>query len=192
MDLSFDLLGIRYEPIPAYRGLKEVETAVLQDLGQAANTSLSGWTGSVVPTMGNLVLPLWQLSPRHHGGYPRSAALPDMPTFAEFYAAAHPGKPLADSLEYRTLRALGDPQLALFRVAMLPPSTPDPIAAQMRAAFADMWRDRSFLTAYVNLIKTQPVMIGAVEGREVLAGLAKIPSDVKTFTANYIANMTAK
>jgi hypothetical protein len=30
-----------------------------------------------------------------------------------------------------------------------------------RAAFADMWHDKNFLTAYVNLIKTQPIMIGA-------------------------------
>ena len=74
----------------------------------------------------------------------------------------------------------------------MPPNTPDPIAEQMRAAFADMWRDKSFLTAYVNLIKTQLIMIGAEEGQQVLAGLAKIPSDVKTFTAKYIANMTAK
>jgi hypothetical protein len=192
MDLSFDLLGVKYEPIPAYRGLKEVETAVLQDIGQAANTSLSGWTGSVVPTMGNFVLPLWQLSPRHNGGYPRSPALPNMPTFEEFYATIHPSKSLANNLEYRALRALGDPQLAMFRVAVMPPNTPDPIAGQMRAAFADMWRDKNFLTDYVNLIKTQPIMIGTKEGQEVLAGLATIPSDIKIFTAKYIANMTAK
>ena len=192
MDLSFDLLGVKYEPIPAYRGLKEVETAVLQDIGQAANTSLSGWTGSVVPTMANVVLPLWQMSPRHNGGYPRSAALPDMPTFEEFYGAIHPGKPLADQREYRALRALGDPQLAMFRVALMPPHTPDPIVRQMRAAFADMWRDKDFLNAYVNLIKTPPILIGPEEGQEVLAGLAKVPDDIKAFTAKYITNMTAK
>jgi hypothetical protein len=115
-----------------------------------------------------------------------------MPTFEEFYAAIHPGKSLADNLEYRALRALSDPQLAMFRVAVMPPNTPDAIAAQMRAAFVDMWRDKNFLTDYVNLIKTQPIMIGAEEGQEVLAGLAGVPSDVKTFTAKYIANMTAR
>lgn len=192
MDLSFDLLGVKYEPIPAYRGLKDVETAVLQNIGQAANTSLSGWTGSVEPTMADIVLPLWQLSPRHNGGYPRSAALPDMPTFEQFFAAIHPGKPLADNLEYRTLRALSDPQLATFRVAVMPPRTPAPLVGQMRIAFADMWRDKAFLNSYTNLIKTPPTMIGAGEGQEVLAGLAKVPGDIKTFTANYIAKMTSK
>jgi putative tricarboxylic transport membrane protein len=45
-ELSLDLLGLKYQPIPAYRGLKEVETAILQNTGQMANTSLSGWLGS--------------------------------------------------------------------------------------------------------------------------------------------------
>ena len=91
--LALDLLGIKYQAVPAYRGLKEVETAILQNIGQLANSSLSGWRGSVEPTMGDVVIPLWQLSPRgKDGSYPRSAALPDMPTFEEFYATVHGGK----------------------------------------------------------------------------------------------------
>ena len=57
--LSLDLLGIKYQAVPAYRGLKEVETAILQNIGQFANTSLPGWRGSVEPTMADLVMPLW-------------------------------------------------------------------------------------------------------------------------------------
>src|SRR3954451_15055682 len=110
--LALDLLGIKYQAIPAYRGLKEVETAVLQNIGQMANSSLSGWSGSVEPTMGHLVMPLWQLSPRKNGSYPRSKALPDLQTFEEFYAAVHPGKPLAGNVTYKALRAVSDPQLA--------------------------------------------------------------------------------
>jgi len=192
MDLSFDLLGVKFEPIPAYRGLKEVETAVLQNIGQAANTSLSGWTGSVTPTMGNVVLPLWQLSPRHNGAYPRTKALPNLQTFEEFYASLHPGTSLADKMEYRVLRAFSDPQLAMFRVALMPPHASDDAAAQMRAAFADMWHDQKFLDDYANLIKTQPILVSAQEGQEVLAELGRVPNDVKTFMAKYIESMTAK
>ena len=45
--LSLDLLGLKYQAVPAYRGLKEVETAILQNEGQLANTSLPGWRGSI-------------------------------------------------------------------------------------------------------------------------------------------------
>jgi tripartite-type tricarboxylate transporter receptor subunit TctC len=80
--LSLDLIGLKYRAIPAYRGLKEVETAILQNEGQMANTSLPGWRGSVEPTMGSIVMPLWQIAARgKDGGYPRSRAMPELPTF---------------------------------------------------------------------------------------------------------------
>ena len=86
MALALELLGIKYHAVPAYRGLKDVETAILQNIGQMANSSLSGWSGSVEPTMGHVVLPLWQLSPRaKDGSYPRSKALPNLQTFEELY-----------------------------------------------------------------------------------------------------------
>src|SRR3954466_2676869 len=139
--LALDLLGVKYQAIPAYRGLKEVETAILQNIGQMANSSLSGWSGSVEPTMGHIVMPLWQLSPRKNGSYPRSKALPNMPTFEEFYAQVLPGKPLAGNKLYEALRTVGDPQLAMFRVVLLPPKASDEATAVMRAGFIDLWKD---------------------------------------------------
>src|SRR4029079_11696404 len=100
-----------------------VEPAIYQIIGHRANSSLSGWSGSVEPTMGHVVMPLWQLSPRKNGSYPRRQALPNLQTFEEFYAAVHPGKPLAGNSSYKALRAVSDPQLAMFRVAMMPPKS---------------------------------------------------------------------
>jgi tripartite-type tricarboxylate transporter receptor subunit TctC len=194
IDLALDLLGVKYEPIPAYRGLKEVETAILQNIGQAANTSLSGWAGSVEPTMGKegIILPLYQLSPRKGDAYPRTKALPNMQTFEEFYASVHPDQPLKGQLKYQALRAVEDPQLAMFRTALVPPKTPDEAVSVLRAAFIEMWKDPEFLAAYSNIIKTEPVMVTAQEGQHVLAGLATVSDDVKNFVVKYIADMTAK
>src|SRR5580698_8749232 len=194
LDLALDLLGVKYEPIPAYRALKEVETAVLQNIGQAADTSLSGWAGSVEPTMGKegIILPLYQLSPRKADAYPRTKALPNMQTFEEFYASVHPDKPLKGQLKYKALRAIEDPQLAMFRTALVPPKTPDEAVSVLRSAFIEMWKDPEFLAAYSNIIKTEPVMVTAQEGQQVLAGLATVPDDVKNFVVKYIADMTAK
>ena len=115
MALALELLGIKYQAVPAYRGLKDVETAILQNIGQMANTSLSGWSASVEPTMGNVVLPLWQLSPRaKNGGYPRSPALPDLQTFEEFYAQAFPGKSLNGQMAYEALRTFATRSLPCF------------------------------------------------------------------------------
>ena len=190
--LALDLLGVKYHAIPAYRGLKEVETAILQNIGQLANSSLSGWSGSVEPTMGHVVMPLWQLSPRKNGGYPRSKALPNLQTFEEFYAAVHPGKPLAGNFNYKALRAMSDPQLAMFRVAMMPPKSSGEAVATMREAFAEMWKSPQFLADYSKVIKTEPILVTGAEGQEVLNGLATVSNEIKEFLVKYTDNMTSK
>jgi hypothetical protein len=190
--LSLDLLGVKYSAIPAYRGLKEVETAILQNTGQLANSSLSGWRGSVEPTMGDVVIPLWQLSPRKNGAYPRSTALPDMQTFEEFYAKVRPGQPLENNVKYRALRTIADPQLAMFRVALMPPHASSEAVSIMRAAFIDLWKDQGFLADYSKVIKSDPILVKGEEGQAVLKGVASVPDDVKNFIVSYANGLTAK
>jgi hypothetical protein len=191
--LSLDLLGVKYQPIPAYRGLREVETAILQNIGQLANSSLSGWRGSVEPTMGNIVIPLWQLSPRgKNGNYPRSPALPDLATFEEFYASIHGGKTLSGNFIYEVLRAVSDPQLAMFRVAVMTPKSPDEAVVVMRSAFDSLWKDQQFLTNYSRVIKTQPILVSGGEGQKILSEFGSVRREIKDFLLDYINRLTTK
>jgi len=190
MTLSLDLLDLKYHAVPAYRGLKEVETAILQNIGQVANSSLSGWSGSVEPTMGHVVIPLWQLSPRKNGRYPRSKALPNMQTFEEFYAQVLPGKSLAGNKTYEALRIVSDPQLAMFRVALLPPKASQEATAAMRAGLIDLWNDQKFLADYSKVIKTEPILVTGSEGQAVLTGLGTIRDDMKEFIVTYTNSLT--
>jgi len=183
--LSLDLLGLKYRPIPAYRGLKEVETAILQNEGQFANTSLPGWTGSVEPTMGELVLPLWQLAPRgKDGGYPRSAALPDSPTFEEFYATVKGGT-RPSGFTYEVLRAAIDPQVAMFRTALMPPKAPNDLVILMRSAFVELWKDRDFIRDYSNVVKTKPILVTGEEAQAMVAALGNVKPEIKAFLLDY-------
>jgi len=190
--LALDLLGVKYHAVPAYRGLKEVETAILQNIGQLANSSLSGWRGSVDPTMGKIVTPLWQLSPKKNGSYPRSKALPDMQTFEEFYAKVKPGQSLEGNLGYRALRAFSDPQLAMFRAALMPPRAAGEALSALRAGFADLWNDPTFLADYSKAIKSEPILVKGDEGQVVLKGLASVPNDIKEFLVRYADNLTSR
>ena len=162
--LALDLLGIKYQAVPAYRGLKEVETAILQNIGQLANSSLSGWSGSVEPTMGDIVAPLWQLSPRgKDGSYPRSEALPNLPTFEEFYASVRAARSRRAIL--RGAARSSDPQLAMFRVAMMPPKPPDEAVAIMRSAFVEMWKDPQFSATIPRSSRPSPFWSPATRAR---------------------------
>jgi hypothetical protein len=183
--LCLDILGIKYQAVPAYRGLKDVETAIFQNIGQLANTSLPGWYGSVVPTMGNVVLPLWQIAPRaKDGSYPRSVALPDLPTFEEFYASVNGGKK-PSGLTYEVLRATSDPLVAMFRVAVLPPKTTGEPVEILRSAFADLWKDKAFIDDYARVIRTPPIMVSGSEAQSIVAELAKVKPEVKTYLLDY-------
>jgi hypothetical protein len=189
--LSLNLLGVKYRAIPAYRGLKEVETAILQNMGQLANSSLSGWAGSVEPTMGGIVLPLWQLSPRKNGGYPRSKALPNLQTFEEFYAQVKPGSSLEENPIYQALRAVSDPQLAMFRVALMPPKSSGEAVAVMRQSFLDLWKDTDFLADYFRVIKADPILVPGERGQIILSGVAAIPPKLKEIVLDAV-DLTTK
>ncbi len=183
--LSLDLLGLKYRPIPAYRGLKEVETAILQNEGQMANTSLPGWTGSVEPTMGQLVIPLWQLAPRgKDGSYPRSPALPDLPTFEEFYMSVKGGKK-PSGFTYEVLRTSTDPMVGMFRTALMPPKTPSDAVALMRAAFVDLWKNPEFIRDYSNVIKTKPIFVSGEQAQDIVAALSRVKPEIKAFLLDY-------
>lgn len=189
MALSLDLLGIQYQAVPAYRGLKEVETAILQNIGQMANTSLPGWTGSVVPTMGHLVIPLWQLAARgKDGSYPRSPAIPDIPTFEEFYAMVNGGKK-PSGFKYDVLRASSDPLVAMFRTAMMPPkATGEPVTI-LRTAFVDLWKDQDFIRDYSNVVKATPLMRTGSEAQEIIAALGNVKPEIKSFIVDYTSKL---
>ena len=170
---------------------KDVETAILQNIGQMANSSLSGWSGSVEPTMGHLVIPLWQLSPRaKDGSYPRSRALPDLQTFEEFYAKVFPGKKLAGNLQYDALRSFADPQLAMFRVALMPPKAPSDVVNSMRTAFSKLWESPKFLADYSRIIKTKPILVSGHDGQDILAGLGTIKPQIKSYLVDYVSKIT--
>ena len=182
--LSLDLLGIRYQAVPAYRGLKEVETAILQNIGQFANTSLPGWRGSVEPTMAELVMPLWQIAARgKDGGTPRSRAMPDLPTFEEFFESVHHKKPFG--FLYEVLRTSSDPLVAMFRTALLPPKSPAEITDVMRAAFVTLAQDKDFIRDYANAVKTDPLVVPGTDAQEIVAALGKVKPEIKAFVIDY-------
>jgi hypothetical protein len=189
--LSLDLLGLKYQAVPAFRGLKEVETAILQNEGQFANTSLPGWRGSIEASMGNIVMPLWQIAARaKDGSYPRSPALPDLPTFEEFYASVNGGKKPSGFM-YEVLRTSSDPLVAMFRTAMMPPKTPSEPVTIMRSAFVELWKDRDFIRDYANVVKTTPILVKGEEAQEIVAALASVKPEVKAFLLDY-ANKLVK
>jgi tripartite-type tricarboxylate transporter receptor subunit TctC len=187
--LSLDLLGLKFKPVAGYRGLKEVETAILQKEGQLANSSLPGWRASIEPTMvkQGIVLPLWQVAPSRNGAYPRSAVVPEMPTFEEFFESVQGKKPAG--ISYEAMRVVTNAQTAMFRTFFMPPKAPQEAASIMRAALVELWKNPKFISDYAKAVKSEPVLVRSEDGVEIMAALGKVRPEVKTFLKDYGDNL---
>ena len=86
---------------------------------------------------------------------------------------------------YEALRAEADPQLAMFRTALMPPKSPDEAVAVMRSAFVELWRDPQFIRDYSNVVKTEPILVSGEEGQQLLASVGKIRPEIKAFITDY-------
>ncbi len=184
---ALDMLGIPFKPVHGYKGLKEVETAILQNEGQVANSSLPGWLASIVPTMGKqgLVIPLWQIAaPGAGGSYPRAKAIPDIPTFEEFHASVKGGaKP--SGMPHQAMRAFMDPQTSMFRAIFFPPKTPKETVAILRDAYVSMWKDPKFLETYTKVVKSEPGLVVGDAADKVMASLKTVSPEVKKFLTSH-------
>ena len=185
--LSLDTLGLKFRAITGYRGLKEVETAILQNEGQLANSSLPGWRASIEPTMAKqgIVIPLWQVAPPgKSGNYPRSAVVPELPTFEEFYGSVNGGKK-PTGVAYEAMRSAIDAQTAMFRTFFMPPKANKEAISTMRAAIVALWKDKAFIADYSKAVKSDPVLVSGEDGEVIMSGLAKVKPEIKTFLSDY-------
>jgi tripartite-type tricarboxylate transporter receptor subunit TctC len=191
--LALDILGVKYTPVPGYRGLKDVETAILQNEGQFANTSLPGWRASIEPNMGKrgVVVGLWQLvAPGPDGVVRRSVAVPELPTFDEYYEKARGKKP--SGTQYEAMRLMTDILTSMFRTTFMPPNSPKEALAALRGGFVSMWKDKAFIADYSKAVKSPPVMVTGEDGEKVIAQLRSVKPELKSFLRDYLEQMKKK
>lgn len=191
--IALDLLGIKFKPVSGYKGLKDVETAILQNEGQLANSSLPGWRASIEPTMmkQGIVIPLWQIAPPVKGAYPRSPAVPEIQTFEEYFAQVNPGKK-PSGVPYDAMRAALDAQTAMFRTFFMPPKANKEAVAVMRAAIESLWKDQNFIKDYAKAVRSDPVLVSGADGEAIMKGLAGVNQETRKFLNDYGNNLTKR
>jgi tripartite-type tricarboxylate transporter receptor subunit TctC len=191
--IALDLLGVKFKAVSGYKGLKDVETAILQNEGQLANSSLPGWRASIEPTMAKqgIVIPLWQIAPPVKGAYPRSPAVPEIQTFEEYFASVKPGqKP--SGVPYEAMRAAVDAQTAMFRTFFMPPKANKESIGIMRAAIESLWKDQNFIKDYAKVVRSDPVLVSGPDGEAIMAGLAKVTPETRTYLKEYGTNLAKR
>ena len=185
--LALDLLGAKYETIPGYRGVHEVEMAVRQGDIQLTNNSLPGYITSVKPTLVDtgIVIPILQYD-RTDGLPGRSAELPDVPTFLEVYQAVWGKEATPSGQKWQALQFLTRLMDSMYRTVFMSPSAPPLAVEEMRGAFEKLARDPEFVAHYERLVFTKPHFVMGAEGERIIAELGNIDPSLVSFFRTYI------
>ncbi|MBI2318969.1 MAG: hypothetical protein HYU75_18740 [Betaproteobacteria bacterium] len=185
--LALDLLGAKYEIIQGYKGLRDIDTAMLQGDIQASTNSLPGYFTFAKPNMveKGIVIPLLQFD-RADVSLGRSPNLPDVPTFYEVYKEVWGKDSVPSGEKWQALRLLTQLVDTMYRTAFMPPNAPPAAVEEMRAAFESLGKDAEFIAQYEKVVLTRPHFIVGGEGERVVAELVNIQPALVSFLRKYI------
>ena len=189
MRLALDLLGAKYETIPGYKGLREVEIAVRQGDIHLTSTSLSSWSSSVKPGLVDtgIVMPILQYD--HigaDGSLGRSAELPDVPAFLEIYKDVFGKDAMPSGEKWQALQLLTRIMDRMYRTVFMPPIAPAPAVAEMRNAFAKLAEDPEYIADYDRVVKAKPRFILGAAGERIISELGDVAPSFATFLRKYV------
>ena len=185
--LALDLLGAKYETIPGYKGLRDIDTAMLRGDIQLSNNSFPGYTTSAKPNMVDkgIAMPLLQYD-RADGLPGRSPDLPDVPTFLEVYKEVWGAGAAPSGEKWQALQLLTRILDSMYRTIFMPPNAPSAAVTEMRRAFEKLSLDSEFIAQYEKVVTTKPRFVIGAEGERIIADLASVQPSMVSFFRKYV------
>lgn len=189
MRLALDLLGVKYEIIPGYRGLRDIEMAVHRGELNMAGTSLPSWHATVKPILADagIVMPLFQFdSELGNGKLGRSPEFPNVPSFLDVYRDAKGADAVPSGQRWQSALMLGRIMDSMYRTVFMPPETPPELVQEMRQAFVQLAKDTEFIEHYERIAKTKPRILVGKKGEEIIGELGRISPAQQSFLRDYV------
>ena len=185
--LALDLLGAKYETIPGYKSVREMDLAIRQGDIQLAMGSLPGYFTSTKPLLVDtgIAMPLFQYD-RPDGLPGRGPDLPDVQTFTEVYKDIYGKDAMPSGQKYQALQLLTRILDSMYRTVFMSPSAPQAAVDEMRSAFEKLGHDPEFMTQYEKMVWTKPRFVIGNEGERIIAELTNISPAMATFLRQYI------
>ena len=189
--LALDLLGVKYETIPGWKGLRDIELAMQRGDLHLTSTSLPSWFASVKPNLINtgIAIPLFQYDfPLADGKVGRNPDLPDVPTFTEVYKEIRGPTAAPSGQRWEIMKLLTRIMDSVYRTVFMPPNAPAAAVEEMRAAFETLARDPEYIADYERVVRIKPRFVIGTQGEEIVAELANVPQESIDFLKKYVAN----
>lgn len=187
MRLALELLGAKFEAIPGYKGLAEIDIALQRNDVQMSTNSLSGYFASTKPNLvdSGIVIPLLQYD-RADGLTGRGPELPDVPTFLEVYKEIYGKDAMPSGEKWEMLQFLTRLLDNMYRTVFMAPNAPPSAVEEMRSAFAKLTKDPEFIAQYEKVAFTKPRFIMGPEAERVIAELANVKPSMVSFLRKYL------
>jgi len=190
MRLALDLLGAKYEIIPGYKGLHDIEVAVRQGDIQVTHNSLSGWYTAVKPTLVDtgIVMPLIQYDYRRpDGSLGRNPDALDVPAFLEVYKEVWGKDAMPSGEKWQALQLVSGILDSMGRTVFMPPNAPAAAVEELRGAMEKLAKDPEYIADYEKVVKFKPRFIVGAEGERIIAGLGTVSPAFVSFLRKYVA-----
>ncbi|MBI4291991.1 MAG: hypothetical protein HY661_10970 [Betaproteobacteria bacterium] len=189
MRLALDLLGVKHEIIPGYKGTRDIELAIRQGHVNATFTSLPLWNASVKPNLVDtgIVVPLFQYDYERPDGTPgRNPILPDVPAFSEVFKQVKGQAEVPSGDRWQAMRLLTRLVDSMNRTVFMPPNAPAAAVEEMRAAFEKLANDAEFIADYEKVVRSKPLFVIGAPGEVILSELGKVQPSFLSFLRGYI------
>ena len=185
--LALDLLGAKYDTIHGYKGLRDIDLAMLQGDIQVSSNSLPGYFTSAKPNLVDrgIVIPLLQYD-RADASAGRNPDLPDVPTFLELYKQIHGKDAMPSGDKWQALQFLTRIVDSMYRTVFMAPGAPAAAVDEMRAAFDKLGRDPEFIVQYEKVALTKPNFLIGTPGERIISELDSISPALLSFFPKYI------
>ena len=190
MRLALDLLGAKYEIIPGYKGVHDIEVAIRQGDIQLTHNSLSGWYTAVKPNLVDtgIVIPLIQYDYRRPDGtYGRNPDAAGVPAFLEVYKDVWGKDAMPSGEKWEALQLVSEIMDSMGRTVFMPPNAPAAAVAEMRGAMEKLAKDPEFIADYEKVVKFKPRFIVGAKGERIIAGLGTVSPAFVNFLRGYLA-----
>jgi len=188
--LALDMLGAKFETIPGYKGVRDIEFALRAGDVQVTNNSLPGYFTSVKPNLidTGIAIPLFQydLVPSKPS---RSPDLPDVPSYLEVYKDVWGKDAMPSGEKWEALVLLNRIMENMIRTIFMPPNAPQAAVEEMRTAFDKLSRDPEFIAQWTKVVLVKPHFIMGGEGERIISDLAHVQPSMANFLRKYIAEM---
>ncbi|MCC2096023.1 MAG: hypothetical protein KDJ29_03985 [Hyphomicrobiales bacterium] len=185
--LALDLLGVKYQYVPGYRGAAAIRLAISRGEGNITTHGLQGYRSGVEPTLTKQgkVMPLWYFPHRdENGNSVKIPAITDMPSFSDVHAQARGGK--RDSVDWKAMELMSDIFGSGPNYLWGPPGMPPKATAILRKAFVATMADKAYRAEQQKIFGYIHETVPQQALEKVIAGFSKIDPKVVEYFAKIL------